>query len=154
MELLKIILVTSTVINFVLLFLILSMYKDNNAQKLLISQMHTALGTAIGKLHMQEMYLQKLGSAFSDFTDLMDGVVEKLNNPMAQFFNEKSALYKTLDGKYTATTIEDLIEKIKNDGMEDKYLSEDEIDNLRRMFESDDDLDDEDDFNPDKGKFS
>lgn len=152
MELLTIVLVISTVINFVLLFLILSMYKDNNAQKLLIGQIHTALGTAMGKLHMQEMYLQKLGSAFSDFTDLMDGVVEKLNNPMMQFFNEKNALYKTLDGKYAAGSIEDLIEKIKNDGAEDKYLSEDEIDNLRKMFESDDDTDD-DEFNPEQGKF-
>ena len=156
MNIILIILTVISIVNFILLFLMLSVYKENNVQQLLINQMHVAMGNIVGKLHVQEIYIQKLGSTLSEFTNLMDSVIDRLDTPLSQLFNGKGgALYKTIDGKYTAGSLEDLVDKLKGDGVEDKYLSDDELTELRNMFEipEDDSDDDADDFNPDKGKF-
>jgi hypothetical protein len=63
-------------------------------------------------------------------------------------------MFRTIDGKYAAPSLEKLIEKIKKDGAEGEYLSEDELDGLRQLFEENDDEDvDDNEFNPDEGKF-
>lgn len=136
-------------INVFVLFINISLFKDLITIKLLITQMHTGLGMVANKLQTQENYLHKLGNAFSEFTELMDGVAEKLS--MA--FNPKTGMmYKTMDGKYAASSLEELLDKISKDGEESNYLSKDEIDNLRRLFEEDDE-DDDDDFNPNEDQF-
>lgn len=142
------VLVVLTVVNVIGLFINLSVYKDNNTIKILMTQMHGALGTAVGRLQAQEQYLQRLGSAFSDFTNLMESIAEKIEQASSP---SGMGIFRTIDGKYSASSLQDLIEKIKQDGREGEYLSDDEIEGLRKMFENDDD--DENDFNPEQGKF-
>lgn len=144
--------IVSTVLNVIGLFIMFSIYRDTNITKVLIGQMHGALGNIGAKIHAQESYLQKLGNAFSDFTNLMENVAEKIEMVIS---TRQGSMYRTIDGKYAATSLQDLIEKIKKDGMEGEYLSEEELEGLRRLFEDDADRfdDDENDFNPEQGKF-
>jgi hypothetical protein len=48
-------------------------------------------------------------------------------------------LYKTADGKYTGRSVDELINKIKKDGNSDEYFTDDELDKLKKMFDPDDD---------------
>lgn len=148
MTLIEVVLVISLVLNLVATFIVLSMYRDTTMTKMLIGQIHGALGNIAGKVHTQEAYLHKLGNAFSDFTNLMENIAEKMDT-FGQPHN--TGIFRTVDGKYAATSLEKLIEKIKKDGVENEYLSEEEIDGLRKLFEDDDSDDDE--FNPEEGKF-
>ena len=114
----------------------------------------------------QESNLQKVGTSFAEFTNIMEVLVDRFEMTSdGRGLNSKlGMMYRTLDGKYAAESLEDLINKIKKDGTEDNYLSTDELDNLRKMFETTDnpfddtdfdDVDDdgdEDEFNPDQGK--
>lgn len=155
------------IINLMLLFFVFTLFKDNSALKLLVTQTHIGLGNLTTRILNQESYLQKVGTTFSEFTNIMEELVDKFDNS-AYSFNPNSKMgmmYRTLDGKYAAKSLEDLISKIKQDGTEDDYLSTDELNNLRKMFESADnpfdnadndedfeDDEDDDEFNPDQGK--
>lgn len=141
------------ILNLILLIINLSMFKDLTSIKILIGQIHAGLGQVGAKLQSQEVYMQKLGSSFTEFTNIIEDALDKLDFPWNMMQGKPSAMFKTIDGKYTATTLEDLIEKIKKDGVESNYLSQDELNNLRRLFDTDDDEDEDDDFNPNKGKF-
>lgn len=151
------------IINLMLLFFVFTLFKDNSALKILVTQMHVGLGNLTGRIVNQESYLQKVGTTFSEFTGIMEEMVEKLDASLMFSPNSKMGMmYRTLDGKYAAQSLEELINKIKKDGKENNYLSDDEIDELRNMFESsdedfrmdndDDDNFDDDQFNPGTGK--
>jgi hypothetical protein len=155
------VLIVVGIINIILLFMILSIYKDVSNFNILLTQVHAATGALSQKIQSQEIFLNRLGSAFSDLTNSLESMSDKI-----QFVLEAGprmgSMYRTIDGKYTATTLEDLINKIKEDNVEEKYLSQDELDSIRDLFEkeehsSDDehDIDGEDDdtFNPNEGKF-
>lgn len=153
------VLIVVGIVNIILLFINLSMFRDISNFKLLLNQMHSGLGGLSQKLNSQENFLNRLGSAFSDLTNSLEGMSEKL-----QFMIETSAprmgsMYRTIDGKYSATSLEDLLSKIKEDNVEDKYLSPDELDNIRKLFQKEELLDedeednDDDIFNPEQGKF-
>lgn len=150
MTLTEVVLVISVVLNLVMLFVVLSIYRDSSLTKLLIGQIHGALGNVASRVHAQETYLQKLGSAFSDFTNLMESVAEKIEMVTNM---RQGSVYRTMDGKYAASSLQDLIEKIRKDGVENEYLSEEELEGLRQLFADDDDENDDNEFNPDKGKF-
>lgn len=149
------------IINLMLLFFVFTLFKDNSALKLLVTQMHVGLGNLTGRIINQESYLQKVGTTFSEFTGIMEELVDKFDNSPFTFNpnSKMGMMYRTLDGKYAAASLEDLINKIKRDGNETEYLSTEELDDLRKMFETsddpfndDDEFDDTDDFNPEQGK--
>lgn len=150
---LEVIVIVSLIINAFCLGLIISMGKDAATQKLLTSQMYSAVTTLTTRIAEQSSYLQKIGSTMSELTNLLDDLVFQINNKI-NMMGHPGMMYRTMDGKYSAQSLEELIGKIKRDGVEDNYLSEDEINGLRKLFE-DEDTDDNmnDDFNPDKGKF-
>lgn len=148
------------IINLMLLFFVFTLFKDNSALKLLVTQMHVGLGNLTGRIVNQESYLQKVGTTFSEFTGIMEELVDKFDNSPFMFNpnSKMGMMYRTLDGKYAAGSLEELINKIKRDGTETEYLSTEEIEDLRKMFETsddpfnDDEFDDTDDFNPEQGK--
>ena len=154
MTITEVVLIVLLVVNMIMLFMNLSVYRDNHSIKLLIGQMHGALGNTISRIQAQEMYLQKLGNAFSEFTELIERIAERIES-VDNSRNFGVGMYRTIDGKYTAPSLEKLIEKIKKDGVENEYLSEEELDGLRQLFEEndDEDVDDDNEFNPDEGKF-
>lgn len=156
------------IINLMLLFFVFTLFKDNSALKLLVTQMHIGLGNLTTRILNQEAYLQKVGNSFAEFTNIMEELVDRfeMGSEIRGPNSKMGMMYRTLDGKYAAGSLEDLISKIKKDGTEDNYLSTDELDHLRKMFETtdspfdytdiddvdEDDGEDEDEFNPDQGK--
>jgi hypothetical protein len=147
----EIVAVVSLVSNVLCLGLLHSLTKDSVAQKLLIAQMHAGMGNIAGRVVEQTGYLQKVGNTLTEFTSVLDNLVDKFSSQQ-NAFPQMGMLYRTLDGKYSARSLEDLISEIKRDGTEDNYLSEDEMKNLRKLFEDDDEDDDEDEtFNPNNG---
>lgn len=142
------VLIVLLVINIIGVFINLSVYRDNNTIKLLMNQMHGAIGTLVGRMQAQEQYLQRLGNAFSDFTNIMESIADKIEHVAPP---SGIGMFRTIDGKYSATSLQELMDKIKKDGREGEYLSDDEIEGLRQLFEDDDEDDNE--FNPEQGKF-
>jgi hypothetical protein len=138
----EIVAVVSVVSNVICLGLLHSLTKDSVAQKLLISQMHAGMGNVAGRVVEQTAYLQKVGNTLTEFTSVLDNLVDKISSP------QMGMLYRTLDGKYSARSLEGLINEIKRDGTEENYLSEDEMKNLRKLFEDDDEDDEDETFNP------
>lgn len=131
------------VLNIVLLFLLISLVKDVMMLKLLSQQLQTTM-TAIGnKINMHDVMLVKIGNAFNELTLMLGTLVDKFS--MMDDRSQSGSLYRTMDGKYMGTSLEDLIKKIQADGAEQSYLSQDEIEGLKRLFE---DMDDNEDDNP------
>lgn len=144
MNTIEVVLVASSVINVLLLLLVFISYSHINTMRMHISQLHSGMATALNKLMGMEQVLSKLATGFADFVNMTGELIEKIdgNSPIMQF----GQVYRTADGKYTATSIEELISKIREDDVEEKYLSEEEINKLKKLFEENDDsLDDEED---------
>jgi hypothetical protein len=139
----------STVFN---LLISLLLYRDYLTQKTLVTQLHQAAGQLALKLQQQEVILSKIGSAFNEFTNLVGSIVDKLDDmPMMP---TGRMMFKTLDGKYASDNLEDFLRKVRNS--DEPYLTDDEVERLRKMFGQEDDTDEEDDdnpFNPGKGSF-
>ena len=99
--------------------------------------MYVGLTTTVTKIFGIEQMLVKIGDGFKDFIRLTETMVDQV---MGQ---NNRALYKTMDGKYTARTIDELIDKIKKDGKSDMYFNDEELDKLKKMFEPEDDFDED-----------
>lgn len=106
--------------------------------KLQVQQIHVGLSTTLSKIFSIEQILSKIGNSFTEFIQLTENMVDGVGGPM------NKVLYKTTDGKYAARTIDELIEKIKKDGNGDEYFSDEELDKLKKMFDPEDDFDEED----------
>jgi hypothetical protein len=126
----------STLINVLLLFLVYSMHN-----KVLTGAVHTqnllnGISSMVHRMAVLEHNLHKLSSAFTDFVDATGSLVDKI-----QMMNNMTmeGMYRTMDGRYSARTIEELINKIRKDNNESTYFNEDELDKLRQMFSDNDD---------------
>lgn len=137
MNLTEVTLVISLVINLFSIVLLFIMFMNIMNMKNQLQQVHTGLATALTKLFTTEHTLVKLSNGFTEFIRLMENAVDQTNN-----FGNK-ILYKTSDGKYTANTVDELIDKIKQDGNSDEYFTDDELDKLKKMFDPEDDSDDD-----------
>lgn len=134
--------VVSSVINVLVLILVFIMYTKFIDMKTYVSQLHTGMTTVLSKLFTVEHLMVKLSTGFTEFIQMTEGLVDRVEGGMLH-----PRYYRTGDGKYTAHSLNELIEKIKNDDAEKEYFSEDEINKLRKLFEEDDEdtfTDDED----------
>ena len=138
MSITEVLLVVSTVINVFSIIIIFIMFLNILNMKMQVQQIHTGLSTTLAKLFTIEHVLGKIGNGFSEFIRLTESMVDHVNGT-----NDK-VLYKTTDGRYTARTVDELIDKIKKDGNSDEYFTDEELDKLKNMFNSDDDNDEED----------
>jgi hypothetical protein len=128
----------------------LLMYRDYLTNKLLTTQVHQATAQLMVKLHQQEIILGKIAATFNEMTHLMGNVVDKLDDGAPMLSGQM--MFRTLDGKHTASNLEEFLRKIKN--TDTPYLSDDEVEQLRKLFGQTDDLDDDNDtFNPEAGRF-
>jgi hypothetical protein len=125
------------IVNFGVLFILVSLLKDIATMKLLTQQLHGVFGNVLTKLSTHEVMLAKVGNAFNELTALMGSVVDKMN--FLDNSNQMGSLYRTMDGKFAGSSLEDLLKKIQAAGQEQNYLSQEEIEGLRRLFENDDD---------------
>lgn len=141
MTIVETVLVASSVINIILLVLVFVMYANFLSAKIQIQQMHNGLATTLNKLFHLEQVISKMAVGFTEFIKMTEDVVDRMDD------GRIGQVYRTTDGKYSAKSLDELINKIKDDGNETDYFSDDEMKNLRSLFEEDEeDLDNEDDL--------
>lgn len=137
------IIAASFIINIITLVIVAVNYIGNVKNVLYVQQLHTGMTSILARILALEATTTKIGNSFTDFINTTGDMIDKLM--MMNSSNRMNPLYKTVDGKFTATSIDELIDKIKQSGSESKYFNEDEIDKLKKMFEDNDDYLDEDD---------
>ena len=123
-----------TVVNVISLGLIFIMYHNIISMKLHITQAHTGLATVLAKVMGVEMALTRVSNGFTELVNTTGELLDRVDGPTGP-------LYKTTDGKYIATSIDELINKMKGDKKDSEYFSDDEVDKLRKLFEPDEDDD-------------
>jgi hypothetical protein len=142
MTITELVLVVSCVLNILTILLVFLVYRDTLTLKSSVRELHVGLITSLNKVQGIEHLTNKIGTSLAEFINLTGNAVEHIEmmigNPRGKH------LYKTSDGKYAATSIEELINKIKDSNEDSKYFSEDELNKLRNMFDDDDDEDDDD----------
>lgn len=131
------VLIVSTVINVFCIILLFLIYTYTINLKMQMQQLHAGMSTTLTRLFGIENVMTRLGNGFTEFISLTENAMDQMNNG--------KTIYKTSDGKYSAKSVDELIEQIKKDGVTDEYFSDEELDKLKKLFDTeDDDLDEED----------
>lgn len=142
MNTITILLIGLMVLNIILLFLLISVVKDLVLMKMITQQLHSGFASLLNRLNNQDVLLNKIGNAFNDMTNTISSMIDKLS-----IFDHMppnvGSVYRTVDGKYAGSTLEDLLKKIQAAGEEQNYLSQEELDGLRKLFEDDDEDEEE-----------
>jgi len=128
------------------LWMIAGMWRDSLLTKQHLVELRTMVTGLNLRLLSHEKYFDKLGTG-------MNQLVSIYNNSMDS--SGYHTMYRTMDGKYTAKSLDELMNKLQQDGVAKEYLSEEELEGFRRMFreydrdnDQDEDIGDEDN-NPD-----
>lgn len=137
LELVVVVCAVACVLSLILNFI---MYAYLSSMRVHITQLHAGMGSMLGKILGIEQLTVKLATGMSEFIDATGELVDRVDMMMGN----KSAAYRTADGKYSANTLEELINKIREDQSSDDYFSDDDIKKLRDLFEDDDDDTEED----------
>jgi hypothetical protein len=137
MSITEVLLVVSAVVNVLTILLAFGIFIYILNVKNQIQHIYQAMSTVLMKLFTLEQLTSKIGNSFADFIKLTEDAFDFSKDP------KNVTLYKTTDGKYSAKTIDELIDKIKKDGSGEEYFNDEELDKLKRLFdnEDDDDLD-------------
>ena len=133
----QMVLVALTIFNVLILGLVFMTYVMMLNTKYQINQIHAAMTTIVTKLLGMEQVLGKVVNALSDLTEVNSEVFDQISMNFGE--GTMGNVYRTMDGKYSSNTLEGLVDKIKKDGKEKDYLTED-MDQLRELFESEDDI--------------
>jgi len=141
MTIVETVFVVSTVFNVLCMFLVFVVFANMIKIKTLIEQIHMGLGGVVGKVVTIEQTTNKMAQGFTDFIKMTETLVDRIDDD-----DRVSSIYKTSDGKFSAKTLDELINKIRDSGDESEYFSSDELDKLKNLFSEDEDLfDNEDD---------
>jgi hypothetical protein len=146
MSMFETVMIVIGIINVLLLILTFLMYTYLVSAKVHISQMHVGMSSILGKVMSLEIVTSKMAAGFTEVVTLTEDMIGRLDIPSGGYSNQ---VYKTKDGKYTAKSLDELLDKIREDEAESEYFSDTEIDKLRDMFEGDDE-DDEDTLDDEK----
>jgi hypothetical protein len=130
MSVIEVLVVIFAVINVILLFLLFNVYKEVNRLYIYIKQTHDAQGSIVVKLLGIEAVLGKIAAGFAE----MVGATEDLMDKLDMTFMAPPQVYQTMDGKYSAASIDELIKKLRQDSTEKKYFSDEDLLNLKSMF--------------------
>jgi hypothetical protein len=125
--------IVSSVINVLLLVLVFIMYTNLLSMKTYITQLHTGTSTILNKIFIMDQTVNRLAVGFTEFINTTEALVDRIDGD-----GVGNTLYRTGDGKYSAKSLEELIEKISRTGSETEYFSDDELNKLRKMFETED----------------
>lgn len=148
MTLLEIVLIIVCAINVLFIALMIPLIKDIVYIKLLMTQLHSATAGIASRAVNQELMISKLGNSFADFVNMANAMFDRLDMVAGA-----GRIYRTVDGKYSGTSMQDLMDKIRSAGEEAEYTSKEDIetdmDRLRKLFEQDDTDDEEpEDYDP------
>lgn len=139
MTIVETVFVVSAALSTIQLLLVFVLFTNFISVKIQIQQIHNGLGAVLNKLVGLEQTTGKMAVGFTEFIKMTEDIVDRVDD------TRFGQIYKTSDGKYSAQSLDELINKIKNDGNQTEYFSDEELTKLRRLFEEDDDFDDEDD---------
>jgi arsenate reductase-like glutaredoxin family protein len=134
------VIVILAIFNILTLLLTFGVYVIVLNTKFHTSQVQNAMTVLVNKTLAVESTLSKLTSSFTEYIEIATEVADKIS----MIVPEEGQVYRTMDGAYSATSLDELINKIKKDGKVEKYLSED-MDQLTKLFEEDMSDDDDDD---------
>jgi hypothetical protein len=140
MSILELVVVISAVVCVLSLILNFIMFMYVNSMRVHVTQLHAGLGSMLGKILSLEQLTGKIANGMTEFINVTGELVERID----MMTGSKQPVYRTADGKYSANTLEDLINKIREDHASDEYFTDDDIKKLRDLFEDDDDDDEED----------
>jgi hypothetical protein len=140
MTIIETVFVVSSVINVLLLLLVFYLVVNILHMKTYINQMHVGLGNIVGRIVGIEQSVMRLGVGFTDFIKTTEHMIDKMTDEL-----HIGQIYRTSDGKFSAKSLDELINKIRQNGDETEYFSDDELNKLKNLFEQDDDSFDEDD---------
>jgi hypothetical protein len=139
MTIIEVVFVVSSIFNLLSIFLVFAVFANLIRIKTLVEQTHVGVGNVLGRVLGVEQSVSKISQGFTEFIQMTEGMVDRLDDDGK--FNQ---IYKTTDGRYSAKTLDELINKIKNDGEETEYFSDTDINKLKSLFEQDDDDEDSD----------
>lgn len=149
MTIVDVVLIVIGVLNILFMTFMMSLIKDVVSIKLLITQLHTATSSLASRSINQELAVNKLGQGFSEFVNLATTMIDKIETMVVGGGTIGGGrIYRTTDGRFTATSLDDLMNKIKNAGKEEDYtpLTQDDMDKLKNLFEQSDEDEDEDNY--------
>lgn len=142
MEILVALLAVSGFLLLICVFCLIILMRDSASNKIYNQQIITTTTNVVSNQMAQMALTNRLGSAVTEFISTASTMLDHIG----LVDHSGKEVFRTKDGKYEAESLDELIEKIKADGVEDKYLSGEDIDDLRKMFENDP----EDEENEDK----
>jgi len=125
--------VLSLILNFI-------MFSKLTEMRVHLNQVHASMGSILTRILGLEQLTSKLSIGFTEFMNSFEDVLDHITMP--GLHGSSSQLFRTTDGKYTATSLEDLVEKIKKDGKSSEYFKDEDMDNFRSLFEDDEDEED------------
>lgn len=133
----------SSVVNILLLVFVIIMYMTIFEMRLYIRQLHTGVSNLLSRVLTIETVMNKIGMGLTELTNFSGNIIEMITA------GKTGKIFKTTDGKYVASSLEELLNKVQQDNAESDYFSEDDLEKLRSMFEQDDsDEEDEDESTP------
>lgn len=140
--------VVLAVVNVISLVLIFIMYHNMISMKIHVTQMHTGMSAILGRVMNLEQLLARVSNGFTELITSTESLIDRIDSPSGQ-------LFKTTDGKYMASSLDELINKMKGDKKDSEYFSDEEINKLRNLFDpgDDDDIDDLDDLEDTEDKY-
>jgi hypothetical protein len=146
MSVFETVVIVISIMNLISLVLTFLMYSQFMSTRVYISQIHSGLASVLGKVISVEHTTVKMAQGFTEMIATIESVLSKLDSSSFKYGNQ---IFKTKDGKYTGSSVDELLEKIRDAGEESEYFSDTEIDQLRKLFDdgSDDEDDDEEGFN-------
>jgi len=142
-EVTSMVMAVSVIINIITLLLVAGIYIGHVKNALYMQQLHTGMSSMLGRILSLEATTTKIGNSFTDFINTTGDMLDKVMMMNSSY--KMNPLYKTTDGKFTASSIDELVDKIKQSGTEKEYFNDDELDKLKKLFEDADDYLDEDD---------
>jgi len=138
------------ILNLIVFIGVFFLVKDIVATKLLITQIHGAISMMVSRSAAHEQQMKQLNASLADFVSTASNMIDKMDMIVAFSVHGKNGkMFRTQDGKYVAGSMQELINKMKEDGVEDFYLSQDDMESLRNMFDQDDDESSSDDEDED-----
>jgi len=134
MTILEIMLILVGVLNVLFMALMIPLIKDMVTIKLLMTQIHSATAAIASRTTNQELMISKLGNSFSEFVDMVTNMIDRVD-----MIAGSGRIYRTTDGRFSGTSVQELMDKIKEAGEENEYISKEDMindmDSLRKMFE-------------------
>lgn len=143
-SIIEVVFIVSALLNLLSFILVFLMYTHLLSIKNTVNQLREGVGTTLMRMMNLESLLSKIGGTLTEFINTTGDLIDKIS--VVGMIGGSTKIYKTSDGKFTASSIEDLMNQVRGSKKDSEYFSDDEIERLKNMFNvDDDDMEDDDD---------